>query len=310
MKHVIAVVLVTALCAAVWVAPAYARQNGKKNTNAPDNGPNNQNWNTVVTGATTDASQTTLFLVGDDFSPDAAVYIAGFQLGNVMVDASRTSLTAMMPAGGFVPGSYLVRVVAGTSEQKNVSFEMTIGAAGPTGAAGTDGVDGLNGINGINGTNGTNGVDGTNGIDGVVIGHYRTLGDDANNYTVIPNNSSGVRITNCDPGDVAVGGGHLIDGIGSLSAPAILASVPWQSAESWLVQAVGTGSYGNFTLYTVVRCADYALIHVGGMDEMEFTEAESNLNDLVSEYQQYEDATAEDEEFEDEEEDGEDEEEL
>src|SRR5689334_237543 len=35
-----------------------------------------------------------------------------------------------------------------------------------------------------------------------------------------------------------------------------------------------------------------------GMDEMEFTEAESNMNDLVSEYQQYQDATAEDEEFE------------
>jgi tubulin beta len=30
-----------------------------------------------------------------------------------------------------------------------------------------------------------------------------------------------------------------------------------------------------------------------GMDEMEFTEAESNRNDLVSEYQQYQDATAE-----------------
>lgn len=30
---------------------------------------------------------------------------------------------------------------------------------------------------------------------------------------------------------------------------------------------------------------------------MEFTEAESNMNDLVSEYQQYQDATADDEEF-------------
>ncbi|XP_029367442.1 tubulin beta-2b chain isoform X8 [Echeneis naucrates] len=38
-----------------------------------------------------------------------------------------------------------------------------------------------------------------------------------------------------------------------------------------------------------------------GMDEMEFTEAESNMNDLVSEYQQYQDATAEEEgEFEEE----------
>ena len=34
-----------------------------------------------------------------------------------------------------------------------------------------------------------------------------------------------------------------------------------------------------------------------GMDEMEFTEAESNMNDLVSEYQQYQEAGAEDEDF-------------
>ena len=41
------------------------------------------------------------------------------------------------------------------------------------------------------------------------------------------------------------------------------------------------------------------------MDEMEFTEAESNMNDLVSEYQQYQDATADEEvEYDDEEEEG------
>ncbi|CAK7301750.1 Tubulin beta-3 chain [Vulpes lagopus] len=33
-----------------------------------------------------------------------------------------------------------------------------------------------------------------------------------------------------------------------------------------------------------------------GMDEMEFTKAESNMNDLVSEYQQYQDVTTEEEE--------------
>merc|ERR1712241_129094 len=42
--------------------------------------------------------------------------------------------------------------------------------------------------------------------------------------------------------------------------------------------------------------------HTGeGMDEMEFTEAESNMNDLISEYQQYQEATVDDEEFDDEE---------
>ncbi len=39
-----------------------------------------------------------------------------------------------------------------------------------------------------------------------------------------------------------------------------------------------------------------------GMDEMEFTEAESNMNDLVSEYQQYQDASISDAEEEYEEE--------
>ncbi|KAK4695282.1 tubulin beta, partial [Phenoliferia sp. Uapishka_3] len=34
-----------------------------------------------------------------------------------------------------------------------------------------------------------------------------------------------------------------------------------------------------------------------GMDEMEFTEAESNMQDLVAEYQQYQEASAEDEEY-------------
>merc|ERR1740123_2223333 len=38
-----------------------------------------------------------------------------------------------------------------------------------------------------------------------------------------------------------------------------------------------------------------------GMDELEFTEAESNENDLIAEYQQYQDATAhDDDEFNDE----------
>ena len=42
------------------------------------------------------------------------------------------------------------------------------------------------------------------------------------------------------------------------------------------------------------------------VDEMEFAEAESNMNDLVSEYQQYQDATAEEEGEFDEDEEGDD----
>ncbi|KAH9499358.1 hypothetical protein Btru_003888 [Bulinus truncatus] len=45
-------------------------------------------------------------------------------------------------------------------------------------------------------------------------------------------------------------------------------------------------------------CSVVRLSSIGtpeGMDEMEFTEAESNMNDLGPEYQQYQDATAEEE---------------
>lgn len=44
---------------------------------------------------------------------------------------------------------------------------------------------------------------------------------------------------------------------------------------------------------TMFRRKAYLHWYIGeGMDEMEFTEAESNMNDLVSEYQQYQEATA------------------
>jgi hypothetical protein len=48
-----------------------------------------------------------------------------------------------------------------------------------------------------------------------------------------------------------------------------------------------------------LRCRNCLLLVLPqGMDEMEFTEAESNMNDLVSEYQQYQDASAEEEDYE------------
>lgn len=54
---------------------------------------------------------------------------------------------------------------------------------------------------------------------------------------------------------------------------------------------------GSEQFTAMFRRKDFLHCYTGeGMDEMEFTEAESNMNDLVSEYQQHQDATAEDEE--------------
>jgi hypothetical protein len=49
---------------------------------------------------------------------------------------------------------------------------------------------------------------------------------------------------------------------------------------------------------SVCRARTLGADSLQGMDEMEFTEAESNMNDLVSEYQQYQDASAEEEDYE------------
>ncbi|CAO2610461.1 Tubulin beta-3 chain [Lemmus lemmus] len=55
------------------------------------------------------------------------------------------------------------------------------------------------------------------------------------------------------------------------------------------------------------RCKAFLHWYKGeGMDESEFTEAESNMNDLVSGYQQYQDATADEQGELEEEEEGED----
>ena len=61
--------------------------------------------------------------------------------------------------------------------------------------------------------------------------------------------------------------------------------------------------WDGFSLICIVLQAFLHWYTGEGMDEMEFTEAESNMNDLVSEYQQYQEATADEEaEFDEEEE--------
>ena len=73
------------------------------------------------------------------------------------------------------------------------------------------------------------------------------------------------------------------------------------SLEPWSVITAVTPFSEQFT--AMFRRKAFLHWYTGeGMDEMEFTEAESNMNDLVSEYQQYQDATADEDEYEEEEE--------
>ena len=55
-------------------------------------------------------------------------------------------------------------------------------------------------------------------------------------------------------------------------------------------------STNYFSIYILLFQAFLHWYTGEGMDEMEFTEAESNMNDLISEYQQYQEATVDDDE--------------
>ncbi len=77
---------------------------------------------------------------------------------------------------------------------------------------------------------------------------------------------------------------------GSEAACDIISAIPLMHHASW------NGAGCDITDTMFVRCRHSCCGAAGeGMDEMEFTEAESNMNDLVSEYQQYQDASAEEE---------------
>lgn len=76
---------------------------------------------------------------------------------------SQTSLTANLPANE-APGTYVLRLTA--AGQNTVSFDVALGAVGPTGPVGPQGPQGLQGPQGIQGPQGPQGVQGPAGTNG------------------------------------------------------------------------------------------------------------------------------------------------
>ena len=81
------------------------------------------------------------------------------------------------------------------------------GARGPTGAAGT---------NGINGTNGANGATGPTGATGPGVDLTQIYNVDSNTQDVAAGSLGGVT-AKCNPGDVAIGGNHGVNGPSNFS---------------------------------------------------------------------------------------------
>src|SRR5688572_11496815 len=121
----------------------------------------------IITAAAADPAQTTLFLSGANFERDAAVYLAGIPLGNVVVGSGGQTLTASLPPG-VLPGSYRVFVVQGNGKTQNATFDVTLGSTGAEGPAGPPGPPGPQGERGPQGPMGMQGPQGAPGVSGIV----------------------------------------------------------------------------------------------------------------------------------------------
>ncbi len=125
-------------------------------------------WPPFIHAAATDATETTLLIWGERFTPGSQVWLAQQQLTIVGGGLSDTMITALLPAGQLQPGSYVLRLIdppLGRQGRSNV-FEVTLGEVGPAGAPGTNGVDGVDGVDGV----GLPGAAGANCYDGIVGG--------------------------------------------------------------------------------------------------------------------------------------------
>ena len=130
----------------------------------------------IITAAAADPAQTTLFLSGANFERDAAVYLAGIPLGNVVVGSGGQTLTASLPPG-VLPGSYRVFVIQGNGKPQNATFDVTLGSTGaegpagppgPPGPPGEPGLPGPQGEPGAIGATGPRGEQGPQGVSGIV----------------------------------------------------------------------------------------------------------------------------------------------
>jgi len=121
----------------------------------------------IITAAAADPALTTLFLSGDNFDADAAVYLSGVPLGSVVVGSGGATLTASLPAG-VLPGSYRVFVVQGNGKTQNATFDVTLGSTGAEGPAGPPGPPGPQGERGPQGPMGMQGPQGAPGVSGIV----------------------------------------------------------------------------------------------------------------------------------------------
>jgi hypothetical protein len=111
---------------------------------------------------------TSLNIYGSGFGSTASaisVTLAGTPLTGVVLGAAPNTqiISAAIPAGNWLPGTYLLNVAIGN---KSSSSDVTLGAQGPKGDTGATGAQGVQGIPGAPGETGQTGPQGPTGPTG------------------------------------------------------------------------------------------------------------------------------------------------
>lgn len=217
---------------------------------------------TVITLATADTARGALHIEGSQFGQHPTVMVGG-QGGRFspqgVVTATASAIDATLTVTS--PGTYLLLVSAGPAANQLAAFDLTIGAVGPPGPAGRRGPQGAKGVDGATGPPGPPGPKGADGATGLPgppgkSGFQGAMIRSAT--TEVPVGSGSLIITvDCQPGEVAVGGGYAW-AIGPLTIP--YGSYPLFNGTiwSWAVEVALDSSIplGPMTVYAV--CAPTA----------------------------------------------------
>ena len=164
--------------------------------------------------------------------------------------------------GFFVSSVEFCKVKFDDSKRDNTNRTGTQGPPGPQGPPGQ------NGTNGVNGTQGPAGEQGIQGIQGP-IGPNGTQGpaglsqiNDTDTYSVFNSSTiiaGGFNVTTatCDPGDIALSGGHSVGGVNrNTNNFDLTGSIRTNDDDGWTVDGLYSGPPDIIRLFAQVNCFD------------------------------------------------------
>jgi hypothetical protein len=128
--------------------------------------------NGVVVTRVENINPTTILISGRNFDGKGDAPVVSLAASSTIsaltavYDSVAKDITATLPAGATLPGSYRLMVSFGPGTNLTDTFEFTVGAVGPKGDKGEQGIQGIKGDTGAQGVKGDAGAQGEKGEKG------------------------------------------------------------------------------------------------------------------------------------------------